>query len=83
MAYITKQLREEKSLKKRIWISWETQRRSIELAKKINCELYIIEAKGVMRYPISIFKTLLIIFKTKSDVLFVQNPTMILATVAC
>jgi glycosyltransferase involved in cell wall biosynthesis len=73
----------EREMQKRIWITWETQRRSIELAKKFGCELYVIEKKGVMRYPISIIKTLFIIYRTKPDVLFVQNPSMILATVAC
>jgi glycosyltransferase involved in cell wall biosynthesis len=68
------------TLQKRAWITWETQRRSIELAKKFGCELFIIEHKGFMRYPKSIFNTLLILMKTKPDVLFVQNPSMILAS---
>jgi glycosyltransferase involved in cell wall biosynthesis len=36
-----------------------------------------------MRYPKSIYKTLSIIHEQKPDVLFVQNPSMILATLAC
>lgn len=71
------------TLRKYVWITWETQRRSIELAKKIGCELIIIEYKGITRYPRSILKTLLILWNRKPDVLFVQNPSMILATVAC
>jgi len=39
--------------------------------------------KGIFRYLISILQTLLIIFKTKPDIIFVQNPSMILATVVC
>ena len=67
----------------RIWISWEWQRRSIELSEELGCKLFIIEYKGLLRYPISIFKSLLIYFKEKPKFLFVQNPSMILATLAC
>jgi glycosyltransferase involved in cell wall biosynthesis len=70
-------------LQKRIWITWETQRRSIELSKKFGCKFYLIEHTGSFRYPISILKTLAIIIRERPDVLFVQNPSMILALVAC
>ena len=70
-------------LQKRIWIAWERQRRSIELAKKLGCDLFIIEYEGITRYPRSIFKTISILKYTKPDILFVQNPSMILATFAC
>ena len=70
-------------MSKRIWISWETQRRSIELAKKFVCKLYIIKKEGLLRYPYSIFKTLFILVKARPDLFFVQNPSMFLATLAC
>ncbi len=70
-------------MQKRIWIAWETQRRSIELAKKFWCDLQLIEHKGIMRYPISIFRTVSVLNRERPDVLFVQNPSMILATLAC
>lgn len=70
-------------MQKRVWITWETQRRSIELAKKLGCDLYIIEYKGLRRYPLSIVKTLAIIRKNRPDILFVQNPSMILAALVC
>lgn len=70
-------------LQKRIWITWETQRRSIELAKKFGCDLQLIEHKGIMRYPLSILKTVSVISRERPDVLFVQNPSMILAALAC
>ena len=38
--------------KKRIWIAWETQRRTIELAKHLKCRLFIIEYNGIKRFPI-------------------------------
>jgi glycosyltransferase involved in cell wall biosynthesis len=70
-------------LQKRVWITWERQRRSIELAKKFHCELFIIEDEGIMKYPLSLLKTVMILQRTKPDILFVQNPSMILATFAC
>lgn len=71
------------NFKKRIWISWETQRRSVELSKKLGCRLYIIEKKGFLRYPFSFFKTLVILMDERPGLLFVQNPSMILAALAC
>lgn len=70
-------------MNKRIWISWEKQRRSIELSKRLGCKLYIIEKSGLFRYPYSIFKTILILIKERPDLFFVQNPSMFLATLAC
>lgn len=70
-------------MNKRIWITWENQRRSIVLAKKFGCRLHLIEERGVLRYPKSIFRTLRIVMKEKPDVLFVQNPSMVLAAFAC
>lgn len=70
-------------MQKRVWVTWEWQRRSIELAKKLGCELFIIEFKGILRYPKSLFKTVNLLVKTKPDILFVQNPSMILGAFAC
>ncbi len=70
-------------MEKRVWITWELQRRSIELAKKFGCELFVIESKGVLRYPKCIIRTLSVLRSTKPNIVFVQNPSMILATVAC
>lgn len=66
-----------------IWITWETQRRSLELARILNCKLHIVEYGGFLRYPKSILRTLIIISKSGSSTIFVQNPSMVLATVAC
>lgn len=70
-------------LNKRIWITWENQRRSIELAKCLGCELYLFEFHGFTKYPNAIFKTLSVILKEKPEIVFVQNPSMILATLVC
>jgi glycosyltransferase involved in cell wall biosynthesis len=73
----------ELELYKKIWITWENQRRSIELAKYFGCDLYIFEYKGLTKYLKSIVKTITTIQRTKPDIIFVQNPSMILATLAC
>ena len=70
-------------MQKRVWITWENQRRSLELAKKLGCDLFVIEYNGLLRYPKSIYKTIAILLRTKPDILFVQNPSMILAALAC
>lgn len=67
----------------RIWIAWENQRRSIELAKHFRCEFHMIDYSGKLRYIYSIISTFKILFKQKPKILFVQNPSMILATLAC
>jgi len=67
----------------RIWITWENQRRSIELAKHFGCKFYMMEFPGKLRYVYSIISTLRILFRQKPTVLFIQNPSMILATIAC
>jgi len=69
--------------KNRVWISWESQRRSSEMAKRIGAKPYIFDFKGILRYPISIAKTLLTLFREKPHIFFVQNPSMLLAALAC
>lgn len=67
---------------KKIWIAWEKQRRSVELSKCFHCDLFLIIKNGLLRYPISIVKTFLIIRRENPDILFVQNPSMVLAIFA-
>ena len=68
---------------KRTWITWETQRRSLELARYFNCDLFIIVHQGRARLFKSILDTISVIRKEKPDLIFVQNPSMILATIVC
>lgn len=67
----------------RVWITWETQRRSIELAKTLNCKLYLFESSGILRYPKNIINTFKVMCDDSTHTIFVQNPSMILATVVC
>lgn len=67
----------------RVWITWETQRRSYELAKILNCKFYLFEYEGVLRYLRSIVNTLRVFANKSTNIIFVQNPSMVLATLAC
>ena len=64
---------------KSIWITWEQQRRSVELAAAFNCKLYVFEFGGFFRYFRCIASTVNTIRKEKPNILFVQNPSLILA----
>lgn len=77
--------KKEVNIKKnnRVWITWETQRRSIELAKTLKCKLYLFTSSGFLRYPRNIINTFKVMRDDSTHTIFVQNPSMILATVVC
>src|SRR5262245_25632217 len=68
----------------RIWITWETQRRNRTLSEKVDAELYEIDihAHRLLRYPLSLIKTLAILLRRRPRLLFVQNPSLVLALFA-
>ena len=76
-------MKTDRTVKKRIWITWEYQRRSVELSKHFGCRLYIFEHQGLMRYFKCIRDTVLALSRERPAVLYVQNPSMILAALAC
>jgi glycosyltransferase involved in cell wall biosynthesis len=63
----------------RVWLSWERHRRSIELAHVFGCELHSFEFEGRYRYLYCIIKTVALLIKKKPEIVFAQNPSMILA----
>ena len=69
-------------MSKNIWITWEKQRRSMELAAAFKCKLFVLEYQSPFRYIKCIFKTFAIIKSEKPSILFVQNPSMVLASLA-
>ena len=73
----------EPAMKKRIWVAWETQRRSIELSGRVGAKLFLFDVGGKMRYPKSMMGTLRAFLIERPHIIFVQNPSMILATLAC
>jgi glycosyltransferase involved in cell wall biosynthesis len=67
----------------RLWIAWERQRRSVELARRTKCDLVVLDWRGWSRYPRCILATCGIILRRRPDLLIVQNPSMLLAALAC
>lgn len=66
-----------------VWVSWEYQRRSIELAKVLGCVSLIFEEKGLLRYPLAFIRTIYFFASRKPNIIFSQNPSMILAAFVC
>lgn len=69
----------------RIWISWERHRRTLELSEAFNAKLFVIDIKGIpiYSYVISSYKTFIVIRTERPQILFVQNPSMVLSAWAC
>ncbi len=70
---------------KRIWITWETQRRNQSLSSALGAELHELDFSGLpsfLRYIKCSMCTLRILYREKPETLFVQNPSLILATLA-
>ncbi|MCF8095227.1 MAG: glycosyltransferase [Desulfobacteraceae bacterium] len=68
---------------RKIWITWEKQRRSLELARALGCDLYIFDFDGILRYPRCIYNTVRVLISSSAKIVFVQNPSMVLAATAC
>jgi glycosyltransferase involved in cell wall biosynthesis len=68
-----------------IWITWENQRRTYELARALSLPLfkYISKRNYIVRIAGLSAKTILLLFRRRPKKLVVQNPSIILATVAC
>lgn len=67
----------------KIWITWETQRRSLTLARHLGCKLFIFDIEGFFRYPLCLLKTLFTLLIHRPRFLFVQNPSIVLAAFSC
>lgn len=71
---------------KRIWITWENQRRNRELSQAFRAELFELAAidkieNPFKKYIYGIIKTLNILFKEKPKLVFCQNPSIVLSFV--
>lgn len=68
----------------RIWITWEHQPRNRSMSKCVNAKYFevVIESNRLVRYFISIIRTLRIIHSENPSIIFVQNPSMVLSTLA-
>lgn len=69
---------------KSIWITWELQRRNRSLSRVLGADLYEFDYSGtrLTRYFVLTRKTLAILRENAAEVVFVQNPSIILATLA-
>ncbi len=70
---------------KKIWITWENQRRNRSLSEALGAKLYVFEGgrkAKIVRYVFCIVATLNVIRREKPEILFVQNPSLVLATLA-
>jgi len=65
-----------------IWIVWDDHRRSRELANYLGVEYIVCEYSGaaLLRYIVLTFRTLDYVFKKKPNIIFCQNPSVVLAS---
>ena len=74
---------------KKIWITWERQRRSVELSKAFDSKIYILAQSSsdipirLIRYIVLGLKTAKLVFIKKPDLIFAQNPSIMLALELC
>lgn len=68
----------------RIWITWENQRRNHSLSSELKAKLFQFDFKGnrIARYAKSIAYTLVTFAREKPKIIFVQNPSFVLAFLA-
>lgn len=68
----------------RVWITWEIQRRNRSLSRALGASLSELVFRGgrLLRYPVLICRTASVISRSRPSILFVQNPSMVLALFA-
>lgn len=66
---------------KALWITWEVQRRNRSMANALNASYFefTTSKKGVLRYAELTLKTIKLLYNEKPDVVFAQNPSIVLA----
>lgn len=69
---------------KRIWITWESQTRNLPMATAMNAKLFELDLAGprFIRYSRLIVKTLSIFRRERPELIFAQNPSIVLACLA-
>jgi glycosyltransferase involved in cell wall biosynthesis len=67
-----------------VWITWEVQTRNLSMSNRLGAEYLPILIRGgrVKRYFFCIWKTILILFKNRKKIVFVQNPSIVLSFTA-
>jgi glycosyltransferase involved in cell wall biosynthesis len=66
---------------KAIWLTWERQRRNRSMAAATRSDLRELHYKGnpILRYSVLAWRTTRLVFREKPDVIFFQNPSIVLA----
>lgn len=66
---------------KRIWLTWEKQRRNRSMSKAVNAPLYelISDRSRLLRYLALSARTLAVIRREKPSLVFAQNPSIVLS----
>jgi glycosyltransferase involved in cell wall biosynthesis len=67
-----------------IWITWENQRRNRELSQALDIKLFELDQIGKIKNPlkkylVGVTKTLRILLKERPNIVFCQNPSLVLA----
>ena len=72
------------AMSRRIWITWENQRRNSTTSAALGCKLFVfdLDVKPLLRYPLALALTCFTFVRERPSIIFVQNPSMILATLA-
>jgi glycosyltransferase involved in cell wall biosynthesis len=67
-----------------MWVSWNTHRRTTGLCSAWNLPLHVVAAEGrpLRRWPGQALKTIALLRRYKPDILFVQNPSLVLTVLA-
>lgn len=71
-------------MSKRVWVSWETHRRNQTTSKALGAKLFELDykASSLMRYLRATIATVFLLLKERPNLIFVQNPSMLLAVLA-
>lgn len=74
---------------RKVWITWEHQRRSIELARALDAELFVLLGQSSdiknrwVRYFTLGLRTIRVLCSDRRELVFAQNPSMALALELC
>jgi glycosyltransferase involved in cell wall biosynthesis len=81
--------RESRALEGAVWITWERQRRSVELANDFGARLYVLAGSSrdignrALRYAMLTVKTVKVLMVERPRIVFAQNPSVVLAALLC
>lgn len=68
-----------------VWISWDNHRRSREMSRELDVPFTVIRRSKipVVGVLVTLARTIRLLSKTEADTVIVQNPSLLLTTVAC